>query len=332
MRADRLLSLVLLLQSKGGMTAQDLADQLEVSERTIYRDVEALSFAGIPVYTHPGVSGGVFLDEAYRVSLASLNQAETQALVVSSQTGALADLGLEKAAAGMIFKLLAALPSTTRDAAERLQQRIYIDPGGWFNNSEQVPFLPSLHRAIWEDRTIELAYLRPDGAGTRRRLHPYALVAKANVWYLVGRQAADGEMRTFRVSRIQEVTLSEARFQRPPEFNLVDYWRTQTALFEKTVIEVEDPCQVVVRVNPGSVRSLISDLTGQFEYLEQADPGGWVRLRIHFFTSAAAVSRVLAFGSDIEALEPTWFRERIQTALQKMLAFYQPPKFYWKGR
>jgi predicted DNA-binding transcriptional regulator YafY len=322
---------MLLLQSKGGMTAQELAGQLEVSERTIYRDIEALSFAGIPVYTHPGVSGGVFLDEAYRVSLASLTPSETQALVVSSQAGALADLGLDKAAAGMIFKLLAALPSAQRDAAERLQERIYIDPEGWFHNSEEVPFLPALHQAIWEDRVIDLAYLRPEGASSRRRLHPYALIAKANVWYLVGRQV-DAEMRTFRVARIQEVALSEARFQRPAEFNLIEYWRTQTALFEKSVVDEDRPCQVVVRVNPGSVRSLISDLTGQYEYLEGADPQSWVRLRITFYSPEAAESRVLAFRGNIEALAPVWFRERIRQILQRVMGLYQPPKIYWKGR
>jgi predicted DNA-binding transcriptional regulator YafY len=322
MRADRLLSLMLLLQSRGGMTAQELAGQLEVSERTIYRDIEALSFAGIPVYTHPGVSGGVFLDEAYRVSLASLTPSETQALVVSSQTGALADLGLEKAAAGMIFKLLAALPAAQRDAAERLQERIYVDPEGWFHNSEEVPFLPRLHQAIWEDRVIEMSYQRPDGAGSRRRLHPYALIAKANVWYLVGRQV-DAEMRTFRVSRIQDVALSEAHFQRPPDFNLTDYWRTQTAQFERSVIEEDRPCQVVVRVNPGSVRALISDLTGQYEYLKDADAQDWVRLRITFYSAEAAESRVLSFCGNIEALEPAWFRERILKLLQSVLGLYQ---------
>jgi predicted DNA-binding transcriptional regulator YafY len=331
MRADRLLSLMLLLQSKKGMTAQELAEKLEVSERTIYRDIEALSFAGIPIYTHPGVSGGVFLDEDYRVSLASLSTSEAQALAVASRSQPLTDLGMEKAAAGVIFKLLAALPAAQRDAAERLQNRIYIDPDGWFHTSEPVPFLPVLHQAIWEDRAIELAYLRPEGDRSRRRLNPFALVAKANVWYLIGQQV-DGEMRTFRVSRILDVTLTEARFQRPPGFDLTAYWRTQTREFEKSVIEDERPCEVVVRVHPEAVRSLISDLTGQFQHLEQTDPQGWVRLRITFYSAQAAETRVLSFSHGIEALEPAWFRARIRELAQQILEVYEPRKFYWKGR
>jgi predicted DNA-binding transcriptional regulator YafY len=330
MRADRLLSLMLLLQGKKGMTAQQLAVELEVSERTIYRDIEALSFAGIPIYTHPGVSGGVFLDEAYRVSLASVSSSEAQALAVSSRSGPLADLGLDRAAAGVIFKLLAALPSAQRDAAERLRQRIYIDPEGWFHTSEPVPFLPALHQAIWEDRAIELAYMRPEGAPSRRRLNPYALVAKANVWYLIGQQA-DGEMRTFRVSRIQDVVASEVHFQRPESFDLTAYWQTQTRTFEKSLSDGDRPCEVVVRVHPDAVRSLLNDLTGQYQRLEQEDPQDWLRFRITFYSAGAAESRVLSFGSDVEALEPGWFRERLRAQLQSVLALYQPQRFYWKG-
>ncbi len=330
MRADRLLSLMLLLQEKKGMTAQQLAIELEVSERTIYRDIEALSFAGIPIYTHPGVSGGVFLDEAYRVSLASLSSSEAQALAVSSRSGPLADLGLDRAAAGVIFKLLSALPSAQRDAAERLRQRIYIDPEGWFHTSEPVPFLPALHQAIWEDRAIELAYLRPEGATSRRRLNPFALVAKANVWYLIGQQA-DGEMRTFRVSRIQDVVVSEVRFQRPDGFDLTAYWQVHTRTFEKSLSDGDRPCEVVVRVHPDAVRSLLNDLTGQYQRLEQEDPQEWLRFRITFYSAGAAESRVLSFGSEVEALEPAWFRERIRTQVQTVLAMYQPQRFYWKG-
>lgn len=330
MRADRLISLVLLLQSHKGMTAQQLAGQLEVSERTIYRDIEALSFAGIPVYTHPGVSGGVFLDEEYQASLASLTSSEAQALALSTPEGPLADLGLEKAASGMLFKLLAALPAAQRGAAERLRERIFIDPAGWFHNSEPVPCLPSLQQAVWEDSPIDLTYQRPDGETTRRRLHPYALVAKANVWYLVGQQT-DGEMRTFRVARIQDVTLTGARFQRPPDFNLEQYWQTQTAEFEKSISADDEPTEVILRVHPDALRGLVSDLSGQYERLEQDDPAGWARLRISFSSPAAAETRVLSFGSAVEALQPPWLRERLLRQAQAVAAFYARPRYYWKG-
>ncbi len=323
LRADRLLSLVQLLQIKGGMTAQELASQLEVSERTIYRDIEALSFSGIPIYTHPGVSGGVFLDEGFRGSLASLTSVEAQALALSGRAAPLQDLGLEKAATGMLFKLLAALPAAQRDAAERLRQRIFIDPEGWFHSNERVPFLPSLHQAVWDDRVIELRYQRPDGADTRRKLHPYALVAKANVWYLVGRQV-DGEMRTFRVSRIQDVNVHDTHFVRPVDFDLTAYWQAQCAAFEKQALEGDEPCEVLVRVHPESTRTFVSDLTGQYERVDLPDPQGWLTLRINFDSLRAAQSRVLSYGSRVEALEPAWFREHIFLTVQDMNRFYDP--------
>ncbi|MDD5370885.1 MAG: YafY family protein [Anaerolineaceae bacterium] len=310
MRADRLLSIVLILQSQGGRTAEELAVQLEVSERTIYRDIEALSYAGIPIYTHPGVSGGIFLDEGYRGSMTTLTNAEAQAIVLTSGAAPLQDLGLEKAASGMLLKLLAALPAAQRDAAERLRRCIFIDPAGWFHSNESVPFLPVLHKVVWEDRVIELSYQRPDGALTQRELHPYALIAKANVWYLVGKQA-DGEMRTFRVSRIQNVRVQETCFQRPEDFDLTTYWHAQCALFEKQMLEGEVPCEVLVRVHPDGLRSLVSDLTGQYE--RQSSPGQqeWPTLRIKFDSREAAQSRMQAFGNRVEVLEPDWLRQRL---------------------
>jgi predicted DNA-binding transcriptional regulator YafY len=316
MRADRLLSLVLILQSNGGMTAEELAVQLEVSERTIYRDIEALSFAGIPIYTHPGVRGGIFLDEGYRSSVTSLTNAEAQTIVLTSEAAPFHDLGMEKAASGMLLKLLSALPAAQRDAAERLRQRIHIDPTGWFHTTESVPFLPLLHKVVWEDRVIELSYQRPDGVPTQRELHPYALIAKANVWYLVGKQI-DGEMRTFRVSRIQDVSVHQACFQRPQDFDLSGYWQAQCALFEKQMLEGEIPCEVLVRIHPDGLRSLVSDLSGQYERLSAADPQEWVVLRINFDSRENAQMRMQAFGSRVEVLEPDWLRQRL---LQEALA------------
>lgn len=321
MRADRLLSIVLILQSQGGMTAQELADRLEVSERTIYRDIDALSFAGIPVYTHPGVSGGVFLDEGYRGSVAGLTDAEAQTLVLTGQAARLPELGLEKAASGMLLKLLSALPAAQRDAAERLRQRIFIDPAGWFHTSEPVPFLPLLHQVVWEDRVIQLSYQRPDGPPTQRELHPYALIAKANVWYLVGEQN-DGDMRTFRVSRIQDVQLTGQTFQRSPGFDLAVYWRDQSSRFEKQLMEGDVPCETLVRVHPKTQRSLLSDLAGQYERLSPVESQDWALVRIKFETMESAQSRMQAFGSRVEVLEPSWLRQYLLAEARAVIAQY----------
>jgi predicted DNA-binding transcriptional regulator YafY len=169
MRADRLISMMLMLSNRDRMTAAELADALEVSERTIYRDIEALSMAGVPVYTQSGPSGGLFLDEHYRVSLTNLSQTEMQTLFIAGAAEPLRDLGLDRKAEDAALKLLAALPTRQRDDAERLRQRVFLDPSGWYPAEEGLPHLPALQRAVWEDHPVTITYselgqtLGPDG-------------------------------------------------------------------------------------------------------------------------------------------------------------------------
>src|SRR5262245_7315559 len=196
MRADRLISLMLLLNARGRMTAQTLANQLEVSERTIYRDVDALGAAGIPIYVQPGVNGGIFLDENYRVSLTGLTRAEVQALFVSSNARPLADLGLNGAVEAKLLKLFAALPSTHQAEVERLRGRIYIDPANWFQNAEPSDLLPILQQAVWEDRALSIQYQVVEGDWFEGVVNAYGLVAKANIWYLVA-EKSPGEFRNY---------------------------------------------------------------------------------------------------------------------------------------
>jgi DNA binding protein with HTH domain/WYL domain-containing protein len=185
MRADRLISLMLLLNARGRMTAQTLADQLEVSERTIYRDVDALGAAGIPIYVQPGVNGGIFLDENYRISLTGLSRAEAQALFISSKGTPLPDLGLDNAVEATLLKLFAALPSAHQVEVERLRNRFYIDPANWFQIVEPSALLPTLQQAVWEDRALSIQYQVVEGEWFEGVVNAYALVAKANIWYLV---------------------------------------------------------------------------------------------------------------------------------------------------
>lgn len=231
MRADRLLSLMLLLQTKGRQTALDLSEQLEVSLRTIYRDLDALSGAGIPVYTQSGPNGGVFLDEHYRVSLNGLSREDVQALFLISEAGPLKDIGLGKS--DTLLKLFAALPSVHRDEVERLRQRLYIDPANWFQMPETLPFLPLLQRAVWEDRLVRICYQPVEGGRIDRMVEAYGLVAKANIWYLIGKKTETGEFRNFRIKRLGDVDLCEARFKRDAAFDLGKYWAESCAAYER---------------------------------------------------------------------------------------------------
>ncbi len=321
MRADRLLSIILLLQTHSCLPAHRLATELEVSERTIYRDIEALSFAGVPIYTRLGPHGGVCLDENYRGMLAGVSREEIHSLLVSTGAGPLKDLGLSKAAGDLLLKLVASLPSSKRAEVEWVRQRVYIDSVGWFNTIETSPYLPLIQKAVWEDQEIVFTYQRPDGLPTQRPLKPYALVAKANKWYLVGEQT-DGQIRTFRVARILDLKLNNRAFERMPGFDLITYWTEQTAAFESQIDEGSKPCTAVVRVSRQALRTFASDLAGRFQRLEMDDPQGWIHLRITFPSMGDAWSHVLSFGEEVEAIEPEALRTAVIQTASKVLSIY----------
>src|SRR5215472_402778 len=223
MRADRLLSILLLLQTHQRLTGRDLAKRLEVSERTIHRDMEALGMAGVPVVAERGTGGGWSLLEGYRTNLTGLTGTEMQALLLAKPSRLLADLGLRQAADAALLKLLAAMPAITRHAAEYARQRLHVDGAGWHEAAEAVPYLLPIQEAIWQERKLRLTYQRGDGTTVERLTDPLGLVAKSGVWYLVA--AVDGELRSYRVSRVQSAQATEESFARPPTFDLAAYWQ-----------------------------------------------------------------------------------------------------------
>ncbi|HVB24050.1 MAG TPA: WYL domain-containing protein [Ktedonobacteraceae bacterium] len=224
MRADRLLSLLMLLQSKGRMTARELAEQLEVSERTIYRDMEALGIAGIPVCAERGPGGGCFLIDGYQTKLTGLNAAEVRALFLFKMARPLADLGLNRALDNAMLKLSAALPVEQRSDAEQVQQRIHLDIEDWRQGESSVSQLPAIQEAVWHDRKLLIQYDEGYKQCQPYLIEPYGLVSKASSWYVVAMVA--GEQRVFSVSRITTAVLSEEHFTRPETFDLSSFWAT----------------------------------------------------------------------------------------------------------
>lgn len=321
MRADRLLSLMLLLQARGKMTAAALAATLEVSERTIYRDIDALSIAGVPIYTQAGTNGGVFLDEGYRVSLNGLTTPEIQALFVAGASGPLADLGLGDAVEATLLKLLAALPPTHRHDAERMHQRVYFDPAGWFHVPERVDWLPALQEAVWTDSVIEAIYRRGDGTRGERRLQPYGLVAKASVWYLVAGEAADN-LRLFRVSRFESVTLTPERFVRAADFDLVAFWQARSRQFEQRMVQ---PYPVTLKIAPHLYDFVTHWLTGRFTWLDDGDDRGWLTVRVTFGALEEARAYVMNMGADADVIDPPDLRRIIIDHARALLRHYAGP-------
>jgi predicted DNA-binding transcriptional regulator YafY len=317
MRADRLLSILLLLQVHQSITARTLAQRLEVSERTIYRDMDALSAAGIPVLAERGIGGGLRLLEEYRTNLTGLNPAEIQALFLTKPARLLADLGLDKAAEAGQIKLLAALPAMYRHDAEYIRQRIHIDAAGWSQTEEDLSFLPTLQEAIWQGRKLLLTYQRSDGVGVERLVDPLGLVAKGSLWYLVA--AVEGETRTYRVSRVQAASVTGQPAVRPPGFDLAAYWERSSAQFKANLPRYP----ATVRVSPVILDRL--EYAGKSARIEKVDPpdeDGWLKITIQFEIEEQACAYVLGFGPAIEVLEPAELREKVIKLAEGVVALY----------
>ena len=233
MRADRLLSLLMLLQTHGKLPAHQLAKELEVSERTIYRDIEALSMAGIPIYGEPGREGGFALVDHYRTTLTGLSDAQVQALFMLNIPAPLADLGVRQEARAALLKIAAALPGDHREDERRVRQRFFLDAVGWDRGEEAVPHLQTIHQAVWQDRQLWISYqIGPLAVDLEQRVEPYGLVAKAGIWYLVYRR---GEaLRVQRVSRLLDARLAEETFARPVDFDLAAFWQDWCAEQERS--------------------------------------------------------------------------------------------------
>ncbi|HEX2913195.1 MAG TPA: YafY family protein [Chloroflexia bacterium] len=222
MRADRLIEIILLLQARGKTTAAELATELAVSERTIYRDLDALNQAGIPVYTQGGPGGGISLPDHYRTLLTGVTPADIGAVLIASVSGPLADLGLEKQVQAALRKLVAALPVSQRQAASQYRQRLHLDSAMWFRRPEEVPALPILQEGSETGRVVALRYRRSVDSEVERLFAPYGLVAKAGIWYVVGKTGSN--MRVYRVSRVLAAELTGETFIRPAGFDLPAYW------------------------------------------------------------------------------------------------------------
>jgi predicted DNA-binding transcriptional regulator YafY len=317
MRADRLFSIVLLLQTHRQLTSRDLAGRLEVSARTIHRDMEALSGAGIPVVAERGAGGGWSLLGEYRTNLTGLNEAEIQSLFVIKPSRLLADLNLEKAAEGAFLKLLAALPSVFRRGAEYARQRIYVDVTGWNRAEESVPHLHALQEAIWQERRVRLTYARGECEAVERLADPLGLVAKGSVWYLVA--AVEGEVRSYRVSRVRGVEMLAEPCRRPPDFDLAAFWEQSAAEYRAHL----PGYRALVRVR----REIVARMpyAGRFARIErtgQPDKDGWVEVALRFDAEEIACEYALGFGTQLEVLEPTALRERVLTAARNVVDFY----------
>ena len=321
MRASRLVNLLLLLQSRGGLTAAELARELEVSVRTVHRDVEELSAAGVPIFAERGPHGGIRLVDGYRTRLTGMTADEAEALFLAGLPGPAAQLGLGTVVAAAQLKVMAALPPELRSRASRLVERFHLDAAGWFQAPEDVPHLATLAAAVWDGHEIRIVYARGMDDSVTRTLGPLGVVLKGGVWYVVA--AVDETIRTYRVSRVLAAEPLDTRFTRPADFDLARFWAASSEAYERDSPSVE----VTVRLRPDR-RMRLYDAIGQRAMsgavrLEEADPDGWEHWRFTMLWPDEVPGRLMTVGSGLEVMEPLEIRARVAAAAARIVERYR---------
>jgi predicted DNA-binding transcriptional regulator YafY len=329
MLASRLLSILMLLQARGRASARELAAEFEVSVRTIHRDIDQLSAAGIPVYADRGRSGGFKLLDGYRTKLTGLTPAEAEALFLTGLPGPAAQLGLAAPLSGARLKLKAALPANIHQNAERIASRFHLDPVGWFRGTDPLPALETIAQATWSERYLSLRY-RNAGQTYGRKLGPLGIVLKGGVWYLVAQSG--NAIRTYRVEQIVDAEISDERFARPPAFDLASHWEKSSRAYEAGLYRTN----AEVRLSPlGMARvSLLGShvASAAAETAGAPDRDGWRRCTVPLESGEHSIRELMRLGDEMEILGPPDLRRKLAETTAAMARRHGGPKTSAKSR
>ncbi len=318
MLASRLLSLLMLLQARGRMSAPALARQLEVSVRTVYRDIDSLSAAGVPVYGDPGRNGGYQLRDGWRTQLTGLTAGEARALFLAGLPGPAKALGMGEAAASAHLKLVAALPGDWQADAERVGSRFHLDPVDWFRDAAPADHLRDVAQAVWNEQRLRMRYESWTEVA-EREIEPLGLVLKAGAWYVVGRRGRIA--RTYRLSNMHEVQVLKQRFKRRP-FDLAAYWADATQRFEEGVYRDF----ATLRASAVGLKRLkaFSPVVAQAVQRTAAAPdaSGWFTVTVPIESVEHAAREMLRLGAEAEVLPPPELRPQMRDAARAMRVLY----------
>lgn len=309
MRASRLLSILLMLQNRGRLTAEQLAGAFEVSVRTIYRDIDELSAANVPVYADRGPGGGFQLLDGFRTKLTGLTESEAETLFLAGLPGPASELGLADQLLSAQLKLTAALPEKTRARAGRIARRFHLDPVDWFRSPQSARLLPEIARAVWSETAIDVGYRRAgrqESKGVRRRLHPLGLVLKAGTWYVVAQIA--GSVRTYRVSNIDELTTTNERFVRPAKFDLVRFWSESSRAYEVGLYRGTATLRVSARGLARLEQLGTAVAEAARSSARRADKSGWREVEVPIESPDQAALDLMRLGAEIEVMKPRTLR------------------------
>lgn len=320
MRASRLLTILMILQTRGRTSAETLAEELEVSVRTVYRDIDQLSAAGVPVYAETGRNGGFALLDGWKTRLNGLTAPEARALFFSGLPGPAGELGLGDEAAQAELKLLAALPADWQAEARRMSSRFHLDPRGWFQPGHKPEFLKLVAEAVWNATRIAIRY--ESWTDTRDRvIEPLGLVLKGGIWYVVAQR--EGNIRTHRLSQIQALGPTGETFTRPKDFDLPSHWVEATKQFERDIyvgtarVRANERGRRKLRGLSDTVREAIDAVT------LTPDAEGWAEFDVPIEEVGWASFEFIKIGGDVEVLSPPELRERVVANVQKMARLYR---------
>jgi predicted DNA-binding transcriptional regulator YafY len=318
MVAGRLLSMLLMLQSKGRVTAQALADEFEVSVRTIYRDIDQLSAAGVPVYADRGPGGGFALLDGYRTRLTGMSEAEVETLSIAGLPDVAAELGLSAKLQAAQLKLEASLPKAS-PASSRIGSRLHIDPVHWFHRPTSVPYLPEIALAVWEQSRLSLQYIRGI-AKVERTIEPLGLVLKGGDWYVVAHSKA--HVRIYKIANISRLTTLDQKFERPPDFNLRDEWFTAVARFEAGLLTelatLRVNCDGASRLHLLGAAALAKAKYGSMS----AD--GWIEVTLPVERVDSAAKQIFSFGPNVQVIAPAELGMEVRRLAEAVAALYPP--------
>ncbi|WP_339237258.1 YafY family protein [Oceanobacillus sp. FSL W7-1281] len=319
MRGDRFISILLLLQSYGRMTAKELSKKLEVSERTIYRDMEVLSGSGIPVFADRGKNGGWSLVDGYQTDLTGLKESEIRALFVPAAPQLLDDLGLTRTSEDARNKVIASLPAAYRESAKDVWSRIHIDTSSWRGTKEKIASFEVLKNAIWKNNKLNILYQRADGQTNHYIVQPLGLVAKGSSWYVIAAKE-NGDIRNYRASRIQSAVPSKETFERPVDFDIAAYWKNSKQAFIKAL-----PTYEVWVKTSREVLPRLSFSTYFVRIIETAstDEKGWTHVKLAFDTKEEAKRFLLGFADQMTITEPESLHAEILRMAEAAVAHYK---------
>ncbi|TLS36827.1 helix-turn-helix transcriptional regulator [Pseudalkalibacillus caeni] len=318
MRADRLISILLLLKKRGKVTTKELAQELEVTQRTIHRDMEALISAGIPIFSERGKGGGWSIMDNWQNRLSWLKNEEVQSLFIPSSNNLLADLGFNEISEKAREKLYSSVPYQHKEEAIKLWERVYIDTSTWKDRTEHQAFITDIKRALFNEKKLKIIYEKYNGKSDERIIEPLGLVSKGDKWYLVALKK--GEYRNYRVSRIKSVIMLDEEFTYPSYFNLQSYWKKSKKEFvnnlPRYIVQVKVLSSIIPRLK----------FTGKFvEVIEVGnnDIDQWLPVTLSFHSEEEAVEYIFGFGNKMKVANPVHLKDTLIIMAKDVIDMYK---------